>query len=162
MSLVNGLRLKLRQPGEWAYRLTGGKLAGTLLLDDYQDNKGSHRAFGRFLAQYLNEGVELLQRERRQGEKVLTMDTYNGFPYALGIEPPHGGMASATYKYLYSDRFHPTPDAFFGNADVVMFPKEHCLEDKKWEGLMIYYYPEMERRYSVVAESSIWKMYRKK
>jgi hypothetical protein len=133
-----------------------------VLLDDYLDNKGSHRAFGRFLSQYLNEGVELLRRERRAGEKVLTMDTYNGFPFALGIEPPHGGMASATYKYLYSDRFHPTADAFFGDADVVMFPKEHCLEDKKWEGLMIYYFPSWRGAIRWRRNRPLWKLYRKK
>ena len=73
------------------------------------------------------------------------MDTYNPFPFALGIEPPRGGMASATYQYLFSDRLHPTADAFFGNADVVMYPKEHALTDANG-GMMKYYIPEMERR----------------
>ncbi len=162
LALVNGLRLKMHPPQEFAYPVTGGGFDGAVFLDDYRENKGTHRAFGNFYATYLNDGTALLRRELRPGEKVTTMDTYNGFPFALGIEPPHGGMASATYKYLFSDRFHPTPDAFFGNADVVMFPKEHGLEDYKWVGLMKYYYPELERRFLQVAESAQWRLYRRR
>jgi hypothetical protein len=142
--------------------VNGPGFAGTIFLDDYRENKGTHRAYGNFYATYLNDGIALLQRELRPGEKVYTMDTYNGFPYALGIEPPHGGMASATYKYLYSDRYHPTADAFFGNADVIMFPKEYGMEDYKWEGLMRYYYAELQRRYVQAAESPQWKLFRRR
>jgi hypothetical protein len=162
LALANGLRLKLHTQGEYAYRVSGGGFNGAVFLDDYLENKGTHRAYGNFLARYLNDGRALLLRELHAGEKVTTMDTYNPFPFALGIEPPHGGMASATYKYLYSDRFHPSADAFFGNADVVMFPKEHALEDAKWVGMELYYYPEMERRFEQVAESAQWRMYRRR
>jgi hypothetical protein len=162
LALVNGLRLKLRTPRAFAYSITRGGYAGAVFMDDYLDNRGTHRAYGNFLALYLNDGTDLLRRELRPGEKVATMDQYNPFPFALGIEPPRAGMASATYKYLFSDRFHPSPDAFFGNADVVMYPKEHVLEDAPWKGLMIYYYPEMDRRFVQVAESSQWRMYRRR
>lgn len=162
LSLVNGLRLKLHMRQEFAYRVTSGGYAGAVFLDDYLENKGAHRASGNFLATYLNDGADLLRRELHPGEKVTTMDTYNAFPFALGIEPPRGGMASATYKYLFSDRYHPSADAFFGNSDVVMFPKEHALTDVKWEGLKMYYIPEMERRFVQVAESAQWRMYRRR
>jgi hypothetical protein len=160
LALLNGLRLKLSKPQRLAYAITGGGYAGAVFMDDYLEN--APRPYGRFLASYLNDGTDLLRRELQPGEKVTTLDTYNPFPFALGIEPPHGGMASATYKYLFSDRLHPTPEAFFGNADVVMFPKEHELQDNQWPGLMIYYYPEMERRFAQVAESAGWRMYRRR
>jgi hypothetical protein len=161
-ALANGLRLKLHARQEFAYPITRGGYAGTVFLDDYRENKGTHFAQGNFYAAYLTDGTDLLRRELQPGEKVTTMDTYNAFPYALGIEPPRGGMASATYRYLFSDRYHPTPDAFFGNADVVMFPKEHGLTDAKWEGMKLYYIPEMERRFEQVAESAQWRMYRRR
>ena len=107
-ALVNGLRLKLHTPRELAYPVTSGGYAGAVFLDDYLENKGIHRPYGNFLLTYLTDGTDLLRRELQPGEKVTTMDTYNPFPFALGIEPPHGGMASATYKYLFSDRLHPT------------------------------------------------------
>jgi hypothetical protein len=160
LALINGLRLKLHTPQKLAYPVTGGGYAGAVFMDDYLDN--APRPYGGFLATYLNDGTDLLRRELQPGEKVTTMDTYNPFPFALGIEPPHGGMASATYKYLFSDRLHLTPEAFFGNADVVMYPKEHELQDNQWPGLMIYYYPEMERRFAQVAESAHWRMYRRR
>src|ERR1035437_3618522 len=162
LALVNGLRLKLHPRQEFAYPVTRGGCAGAVFLDDYRENKGTHRAYGNFYAAYLNDGTDLLRRELQPGEKVTTMDTYNPFPFALGIEPPRGGMASATYNYLFSDRYHPTADAFFGNADVVMFPKEHGLTDAKWEGMKKYYIPEMERRFVQVAESAQWRMYRRR
>jgi hypothetical protein len=162
LALLNGLRLKLHPPREFSYLVTGGGFAGAVFMDDYQENKGTHRAYGSFLATYLNDGTDLLRRELQPGEKVATMDTYNPFPFALGIEPPRGGMACAAYKYLFSDRFHPSADAFFGNADVVMYPKEHEQIDTIWAGMMKYYYPEMERRFVQVAESAQWRMYRRR
>ncbi len=159
-ALVNGLRLKLHTPRALAYPIASGGYAGAVFIDDYLEN--SPRPYGRFLATYLTDGTDMLHRELRPGEKVTTLDTYNPFPFALGIEPPRGGMASATYNYLFSDRRHPTPDAFFGNADVVMYPKEHELQDNQWPGLLIYYYPEIERRFRLVAESAQWRMYRRR
>jgi hypothetical protein len=162
LALLNGLRLKLHPPREFAYAVTGGGYAGAIFIDDYLDFRGTHRAFGNFLALYLKDGTDLLRRELQPGEKVTTMDTYNPFPFALGIEPPRGGMSSATYQYLFSDRIHLSADAFFGNADIVMYPKEHALREAAWQGLAIYYIPEMERRFVQVAESAQWKMYRRR
>jgi hypothetical protein len=162
LALLNGLRLKLHPPRGFAYPVTSGGFAGAIFIDDYLENKGTHRAYGSFLATYLKDGTDLLRREIQPGEKVTTMDTFNPFPFALGIEPPHGGMQSATYKYFFSDRVHPSADAFFGNADVVMYPKEHEVPDAGWHGLAIYYIPEMERRFVQVAESAQWRMYRRR
>jgi hypothetical protein len=162
LAVVNGLRLKLRPPRDFAYTVTRGGYTGAVFLDDYLENKSTGRPYAKFYNAYLTDGTDLLRQELHPGEKVTTMDTYNGFPFALGIEPPHGGMASATYQYLFSDRLHPTPDAFFGNADVVMYPKEHALTNAKWEGMVKYYIPEMERRYVPVAESAHWLMYRRR
>src|ERR1035437_2120389 len=162
LALLNGLRLKLHRPQKFAYPVTSGGYAGAVFMDDYQENRGTHHAFGSFLATYLTDGTDLLRRELKPGEKVATMDVYNPFPFALGSEPPRGGMACAGYKYLFSDRLHPSVDAFFGNADVVMFPKEHELADAGWQGLVIYYIPEMERRFVQVAESAQWRMYRRR
>jgi hypothetical protein len=162
LALVNGLRLKLHPPRVYAYPVDGGGYSGAIFLDDYLDTRDTGRPYGRFLAAYLNDGTDLLRRELRSGEKVTTMDSYNPFPFALGIEPPRGGMASATYNYLYSARLHPSADAFFGNADVVMFPKEHEQIESCWVGMMKYYYPELERRFVQVAESAQWRMYRRR
>ena len=162
LALLNGLRLKLHARQEFAYPVTSGGFAGAVFLDDYLENRGTHRAFGSFLATYLIDGTDLLRRELQPGEKVTTMDMYNPFPFALGIEPPRGGMAGTAYKYVFSDRIHLSADAFFGNADVVMYPKEHELADAAWQGLVIYYYPEMERRFVQVAESAQWRMYRRR
>jgi hypothetical protein len=162
LALLNGLRLKLHPPQGYAYPITGGGYAGAVFLDDYLETRDSARPYGRFLATYLTDGTDLLRRELHPGEKVTTMDNSNPFAFALRIEPASGGMSGAWYKYVFSDRFHLSADAFFGNADVVMFPKEHELPDENWRGLELYYIPEMERRFVQVAESAMWKMYRRR
>ena len=43
-----------------------------------------------------------------------------------------------------------------------MYPKEHGMEDAKWEGMAKYYIPEMERRYEQAAESAQWRLYRRR
>jgi hypothetical protein len=161
-AVANGLRLKLHPPREFAYAMTDGGFAGAMFLDDYLENKGTHRAFGSFLALYLKDGTDLLRRERKPGEKVTSMDMFSPFSFALGIEPPRGGMQSASYKVFFSDRIHLSANAFFGNADVVMYPKEHEVPEEGSEGLVKYYVPEMERRFVPVAESAMWKMYRRR
>ena len=162
LALANGLRLKLHPPREFAYPVSSGGYAGAIFVDDYLENKGTHRAYGNFLALYLRDGMDLLRRNLKPGEKVTTMDMFNPFPFALGIEPPNRGMLSASYKVFFSDRIHLSADAFFGNADVVMYPKEHEVPDENWQGLVKYYIPEMERRFVQVAESAQWKMYRRR
>ena len=162
LAVINGVRLKLHPPRKYAYPVTDGGFTGAIFLDDYLENRGTPRAFGSFLARYLKDGTELLRRELKPGEKVTTMDMFNPFPFALGIEPPRGGMQSASYRVFFSDRIHLSADAFFGDADIVMYPKEHEVPDDGWEGLVKYYIPEMERRYAPAAESAMWKMYRRR
>lgn len=162
MALLNGLRLRLHTPREFVYRMTEGGFAGAVFLDDQLENKGTHRAYGNFLVTYLQDGTDLLRRKLKPGEKVISMERYSPFSYSLGIEPPRGGMAVAMYQYLFSDRIHLSANAFFGNADVVMYPKESEMPDANWQGLVKYYIPEMERRFALVAESAQWRMYRRK
>jgi hypothetical protein len=158
LAVVNGLRLKLHPQREFAYPVAAGRFAGAVFLDDYLENRGTHRAFGSFLATYLDDGTELLRRELQPGEKVTTFDTYNPFPFALGIEPPRGGL----YGNVLNHRFHYPADAFFGDADVVMYPKEHTMPDANWQWPVDYYIPEMNRRFAQVAESAQWRMYRRR
>jgi hypothetical protein len=71
-------------------------------------------------------------------------------------------MASAAYKYIYGDRYHPSVDEYFGDANVVMYPKTPELPKDRFAGLLIYYQPELEKRFVAVAESARWRMYRRK
>jgi hypothetical protein len=162
LAVVNGVRLKERVPTKLAFRPDAGRFSSALFLDDYNQDSSGMRNHGAFVAGYLSDGVVLLRREMKPGELIATFDTFNPFPFALAVRPPRGGMAAAEYTSQFSDRVHLTPDAYFGEADLVMYPKMHDLPDAKFAGLVKYYFPALEARFTVVAESSWWKLYRRK
>lgn len=156
--LAYGVWSKETAPGsEDVVRLTPPNLAPLILYD-------SHivRSNGRVLATYVNDGVELLQRESRPNETILSIDMTNVFPYALERPPAHGGIASPTYHFNLDDDHRPSDDEFFGDADIVMVPKHPALDDFFYRDFLRAYEPGLHQRYSLAAESSWWWMYRKK
>ncbi len=120
------------------------------------------RSNGRVLANYVNDGVNLLERESRPNETILSMDMTNPFPFALERRPPHGGIASPTYHFNLDDDHRPSDDEFFGNADIVMVPKYPALDDYYYLDFLRAYRPGIQQRYSFAAESTWWRMYRRK
>src|SRR5215831_2748867 len=59
LSLLNGLRLKLKPPGQYASQVTSGAFAPAIYLDDYRENKGTPEAYGAYMAAYLEDGMGL-------------------------------------------------------------------------------------------------------
>lgn len=153
-----GLLSKETAPGaDEVVRLTAPNLSPLVLYDSLVA-----RSNGRMLATYVNDGVDLLQRQSRPDEKVLSMDMTNPFPYALERPPAEGGVASPTYHFNIDDEHRPSDDKFFGNADIVMVPKHPALDEHYYRGFLLAYMPGILQRYSLVAESDWWWMYRRK
>jgi hypothetical protein len=125
-------------------------------------NLKSIRANGRQFAEYLTEGTSLLRENLRAGETVITFDFYNPFSFALARKPARGGIAAAGYNDMFNDRYHPAPEFFFGDADVVMRPKAPLAAPWSGDGLSKIYGPALEERFALAAESSLWRMYRRK
>jgi hypothetical protein len=71
-------------------------------------------------------------------------------------------MAAAAYGYLFNDRSHPSASAYFGNADVVMYPKNPALNLEFFIGLPKTYGTELDHRFQLAAESSLWRLYRRR
>jgi hypothetical protein len=82
----------------------------------------------------------------------------NPFPFALLRQPPRGGMAEVMYDISYSDLHHPSAYAFFGDADVVMYPNEN-MAGIYWEGLVKTYEADLHVLFEPVAESDLWILY---
>jgi hypothetical protein len=151
--------LRKARPGhpEDVLRFTTENLRPLLLYDDEPQ-----RSNGRVFTTYVNDGVALLERQSRPDETVLSIDMTNPFPYALERRPPRGGIASPTYNHDIDDMHRPSDDQFFGNADIVMVPKHPALDDGFWIGLYKAYEPGLKQRYYLAAETSWWRMYRRK
>jgi hypothetical protein len=129
-----------------------------LLLYDGDEPRNNGRTF----TAYVNDGAALLERETRPDETVLTIDMTNPFPYALERRPPHGGIASPVYRLNIDDAHRPSDDQFFGDADIVMVPKHPGLGDETFAGFYKAYEHGLNQRYYVAAQTSWWRMYRRK
>lgn len=139
-------------------RFTAPRLQPLMLFESNSDPESNGREF----TTYVNDGVALLQREASPRDKVLTMDMTNPFPYALGWQPPRGGIASATFNVTLSEEHHPSAQEYFGDADIVMVPKQPAHEISLWDAFFRLYSPELTQRYSLRVESERWRLWRKK
>lgn len=126
------------------------------------DGSGDVNSNGGVYTAHINEGIELLKRQCGPGDRVITFDMVNAFPYALGWRPAHGGMAAAAHNNLFSDEPRPSDDEYFGDATVVMVPKEPALAACYYDGFYRIYHPGLLARYRLVAESQSWWLYRLK
>jgi hypothetical protein len=87
-------------------RFTEPRLAPLLLYDDPLNPASPSN--GRAYVTYVNEGVALLRKCSGTGERILTMDVSNPFPFALNSTPPLGGMAVSSYNVAFSDSVRPS------------------------------------------------------
>jgi hypothetical protein len=138
-------------------RFTSPNLQPLLLYDN-----GSSRSEGHLFTASVNDGVALLDRETRPNETILTMDMTNPFPYAMERQPARGGIVAPAYHYSIDDKHRPSDDWYFGNADIVMVPKEPALDDYYYVDFYKSYEPGLKQRYMLAAESHWWWMYRRK
>jgi hypothetical protein len=144
---------------ELAGRFTEPRLAPLIL---YNTNKTSRSSNGTDYTTYVNDGVALLRRVSAEGETVLTVDQSNPFPYAMGRKPAIGGIAAMAYNYIISEKFHPSPEAYFGTADIVMMPKHPSAPAMYRDGVVKLYEADLQQRFRVVAESDWWWLYKRR
>jgi hypothetical protein len=146
-------------PSARVLRFRTGRLAALYLSES--NIPQASRSNGAALAAYINDGEELLRRCSRPDERVTTFDAYDPFSYVLGRKPARGGMAAAVYNYTFCERYHLPPEAMFGDADLVMFPKLPASDQYYFDGLVRTYGSSLEREFVRAAESSRWILYRR-
>ncbi len=131
----------------------------SLVLHDFP---GMDRFNGRNYVKHLNDGVRLLQAQTSASDRIATLEIFEPFSYALGRPPIRGGIAAAANHYTLSKEYHPSPDRFFADADVVMVPKVTLGQDVFYDGYNRLYMPAIEQRFVVAAESAFWRLYRRR
>ena len=137
---------------------TSPVLRPLMLYDGHSDPESNGRVF----TAYVNDGVALLHWAAQPGEKVLTMDMTNPFPYALGWAPMRGGIAAVTYNNTLNEKYHPRADEYFGDADIVMAPKRPAHDLGMWTAFYRIYEKDLRRRFGVAAETEWWWMWRRR
>jgi hypothetical protein len=152
---------KAHPPQSGCFRPSTGRFSELVFCES--SNLNSRRANGRELAEYLSDGVALLEEHLGRGESVVTLDYYNPFPYALQRLPARGGIAAASYGDMLDERDHPSPESFFGGAAVVMVPKTPpAASPEAAAALFRIYGPALDARYAPAAESNGWRLYRRR
>jgi hypothetical protein len=120
---------------------------------------------GKWLAQYVNDGLALLRENTLPGDSVISLDYINPFSFALQRPPNEGGIVWLTFGDPYPDlgrpdpsmfRFKPDPSKFLGTAAVVMIPKWPTATGRDFEGTMRTYGTYLQEHFDKAAESKLW------
>jgi hypothetical protein len=118
------------------------------------DPSGSAAAY----ANWLNDGLDLLARQKPHPGKVLCLDWSNPFPFALGLYPLIGDQVAWHIGRYMGPNHHPNADNLLSQADAVMEPKKPyyqvALEFKE-----ALFAQRLKSEFTVVGESSCWKIW---
>ena len=121
---------------------------------------GFNSTVERDYVKYVNEGCDLLNRYRKPGESVISLNFSNPFSFALGMKPSLGGTTWLQYGTNFDDTHGPSAERVFGNSTLVMLPK--VFSDLTLpETVPRIYGPFLKRHYVLAAESASWRLYRR-
>jgi len=172
LALMNAVSLgaasweRIRGPQTAAVRLTAAR--GRSIAFGPVDSAMTSETGGPAYVEVLNDGLRLIRAHTAAGEGVMTMDTLDPFNYLLNRPSPTGGMASAYYSLVFSDRSHPSDGRYFGDARYVLVRKySKTVQDAPIEGYLLdglcrIYGPGLKQRFVPVEETAHWVFYRRK
>jgi hypothetical protein len=123
---------------------------------------GLHVPFEEGSVGLFNDGATLLNRYRRPGDTVAVLDFDNPFSYALGMKPPNGGTAWLHYGINFDAIHKPTPERIFGDAKLVLLPKEYKdFQFRDNDNIPRLYGPYLREHFALIGESKDWQLYRR-
>lgn len=131
----------------------------SLILFDHPLEPSSN---GHIYVQYVNDGIDLIRKNSRPHETVLTMDMFNPFSFAMGRPPAKGGIAASAFNYTISDQHHPSDSKFLGSADIFMVPKKPASPSFFYDGFYNIYQSSLKKNFNLIAESDLWFLYHRK
>ena len=111
-------------------------------------------------AAFVNDGVSLLNRYRRPGDSVLSLDFTNPFSYSLGMKPAWGGTPWLQYGNNFDETHGPAAERLFGDVQLVMVPKEFT-DPTLISSIPRIYGPYLAAHFHLAGESASWRLYRR-
>ena len=142
-------------------RFHAAPLRNLILYDVPDATDADQRSNGRAYVDYVNDGVDLIQRVSSPGETVITLDMVNPFSYALLRRPPQGGSPALAFNHTFNDQHKPSAAWLFDHADVVMVPKRPASSAPDANALFRNFLPVIESKFELFAESDWWKLYKR-
>nr|WP_305907131.1 hypothetical protein [Methylomarinum sp. Ch1-1]MDP4519857.1 hypothetical protein [Methylomarinum sp. Ch1-1] len=126
-------------------RFSESRISSLILFDNNTEPKTN----GSLYTEYINDGIDLIKKNSKPNEKVLAMEMFNPFSYALGRQPAKGGIAAAAFNYTISDKYHPSENKFFGTSDILMVPKRPASPNIFYDGFYKIYQPSIKKSSSL-------------
>ena len=158
------LLTKYKTSAQWkagAYRVKGDQLQDLAFYDNQKDEPVREEN-GHFYTGYLNDGIDLLKKHSAPGDMVASLSYHNPFSYALLLKPPHAGSTWFLVDNNISAGHMLSAARMFGDATVVMVPKHMLTTHVTTDELLIRQYtPYLLSKFSFVAESEWWRLYRR-
>jgi len=112
-------------------------------------------------AALIEDGIRILDRFARPGERVLSMTFSNPFPILRGEPSPIGGPLWWDKIRTYNPERHPKSEEAFGGVDLLMVPK-FSYDWPQAEYFQYFYRNEKEELFAVVHDGPYWTLMRKK
>jgi len=108
---------------------------------------------------YLADGEGILRPRMAAGERVLSMDYVNPFPYLLESPAPRGDLLYWSFDRNVTVKSAPAPERLFADADWVMVPKIEIFHDSAKQKIALYL-PWITAHGHLEATSEWWDCYR--
>ena len=113
----------------------------------------------------INDGIDLLRRHLQAGDRITTIDYGNPFSFALGTGPARDWNLWWDLHFSFDERHAPVPEAFLGDASVVMVPRfaknSPGFAMDGIEAMTNLYGTYLHNHFYEVESTATWTMYRR-
>lgn len=113
----------------------------------------------------INDGIELLRRHLRKGDRLTTLAYVNPFNFALGLTPAHEGRMWWDLHVTFDLTHYPSPENFLSDSSLVIVPR---LLDRRTgysfetaDVMMELYGGYLHDHFHKVESTEIWALYRR-
>jgi hypothetical protein len=114
----------------------------------------------------INNGIDLLQRHLRKGDRVTTLALTNPFSFALGLRPASDGPLWWDLNFSFDERHHPPAEQVLGESSLVMVPRlidrSHGWSFETVDVLLRIYGDYLSARFVEVGATDTWVLYRRR
>jgi hypothetical protein len=114
----------------------------------------------------LNDGIDLLRRNIKPGERVTTLAFANPFSYALGIPPAHDGPLWWDLNFSFDATHFPPVESVLGDASLVMVPTQADRSNGGSfaivDALLLEYGNYLHQNFDKIAQTDTWTLYRRR
>jgi hypothetical protein len=142
-------------------RFSPPHLHSYVMFDVPDAPESDRRNNGSTYVQYVNSGVDMVERFSPARESVFALDTQSAMGYALLRRAPRGGSICLAYNKTYSDTAKPSAEWLLGGWDVILVPKHPSGSDYDTGGVLRNYYGSIKEVFRLCAESDWWELYKR-